>query len=117
MKTLPLDVKSWDVVLAANGNWEAKGDEAFFTSQTAANECLLFTKDAYLFPEEGIPYFRDILGQDPPRSLVVEHLKRAILSVPLVVKTEILEYTLADRTIHGYAIIWTENGGKYNVSF
>lgn len=117
MKTLPLDVKSWDIVLAANGNWEATGDEAFFTSQTAANACLLFTNDAYLFPDEGIPYFRDILGRNPPKSLVVEHLKRAIMSVPHIIKTEILNYELADRTIHGAAIIWTENGGKYNVSF
>lgn len=117
MKTLPLDKKTWDVILAPNGNWEAIDDEALFTSQTAANECLQFTDDAYFFPADGVPYFQDILGRNPPRSLAVEHLKKRILGVPLVVKTEIIDYYFADRTIHGSAIIWTENGGKYNVSF
>lgn len=116
MKTLPLDPVTWDIVLDDAGNWSAIDDEAAYAAQTVANKWLSFTNDSFLFPKEGIPYQKDVLGKRYPRSLVEEHLRRSAVSVPLVVRCEVLGFEFANRTIHATGIIYTENGGRYNVS-
>jgi hypothetical protein len=115
--TLPLDPDTWDLVLDKAGDWTARKDEAFVASQSVANACLLSTDDAYFFPEEGIPYKWDILGDRPSRPLVEAYIKREALAVPQVVRCDIRDFDFKDRTIHGSIAIWTEGGGQYDVSF
>lgn len=115
--TLPLDPDTWDLVLDKGGDWTARKEEAFVASQSVANACLLSTDDAYFFPEEGIPYKWDILGERSAQPLLEEYVKREALAVPQVIKCRVSELTMHERTIHGAITIWTENGGKYDVSF
>jgi hypothetical protein len=115
--TLPLDPETWDLILDKSGDWTARKDEAFVASQSVANACLLSTDDSYFFPEEGIPYKWDILGERSAQPLLEAYIKREALAVPNVVKCKIVNYQFKERTIHGNVIIWTKNGGKYDVSF
>ncbi len=115
--TLPLDPESWDLVLDTSCDWTSSKEEEFVAAQSVANACLLSTDDAYFFPEEGIPYKWDILGNPPSRPLVEAYIKREALAVPQVVRCEIKDFSFIDRTIHGSVVIWTENGGHYDVSF
>lgn len=66
-KTLRLDTASWDIQLTESGRLDvATGDYA--TAQNVANECRLFTQDAYFDQERGIPYYQIALGQKPSAS-------------------------------------------------
>lgn len=78
-KTLLLD-ESWDVQLTKSGRIAvAEGDYA--TAQNVANECRLFTEDAYFDQERGIPYFLLALGQKVPGSALRARIRSAALLV------------------------------------
>lgn len=115
MRTLPLDYELWDIKLDPIGNWTAVSDEAVYCSQSVANAWLLFTNDSYLFPTEGIPWFRDVLGHRAFQNLIEQHLKAAALQVPLVTRCVIEDFKFTDRVVSATGYIYTENGGPYNV--
>ena len=78
-KTLLLD-ENWDVQLTKSGSIAvAEGDYA--TAQNVANECRLFTEDAYFDQERGIPYFLLALGQKVPGSALRARIRSAALLV------------------------------------
>ena len=78
-KTLLLD-ENWDVQLTKSGRIAvAEGDYA--TAQNVANECRLFTEDAYFDQERGIPYFLLALGQKVPGSALRARIRSAALLV------------------------------------
>ena len=131
MKTLPLSWDKddyWDLVLT-NKNWTAIDSEtiepdtgahigeARYCAQTVANSCRMFRDDAYFFPQEGVPYFENVLGKKPPQSLVYAYLREAGFLVPLVRQLNILNYKQANRVITGQIRITTENGSVEDVSF
>lgn len=60
-RTLTL-TKSWDITLDGGGQIDVTwGDLA--TAQNVANECRLFTDDAYFIQDQGIPHFVVDLGE------------------------------------------------------
>lgn len=78
-KTLLLN-ETWDVQLTKSGRIAvAEGDYA--TAQNVANECRLFTEDAYFDQERGIPYFLLALGQKVPGSALRARIRSAALLV------------------------------------
>ena len=78
-KTLLLN-ENWDVSLTQSGRIAvALGDYA--TAQNVANECRLFTEDAYFDQERGIPYFLLALGQKVPGSALRARIRSAALLV------------------------------------
>jgi len=78
-KTLLLD-ENWDVQLTKSGRIAvAEGDYA--TAQNVANECRLFTEDAYFDQERGIPYFLLALGRKVPGSALRTRIRSAALLV------------------------------------
>ena len=60
-KTLLLD-SNWDLCLDKAGRI-AIAEGAYATAQAVANECRLFTDDAYFEPGRGIPYYLIALGR------------------------------------------------------
>lgn len=132
MKTLPLsweyDNNYWDLVLSNSNDWVAIDSaeinpetgahigEAKYCAQTVANACRLFTEDSYFFPQEGRPYFENVLGKKPPSSLVYAYLREASFNVPLVKSIKILDYNQKNRVISGQIRITTENGSVEDVS-
>lgn len=78
-KTLLLN-ENWDVTLTRSGRMAvALGDYA--TAQNVANECRLFTEDAYFDQQRGIPYFLLALGQKLPGSVLRARIRSAALLV------------------------------------
>lgn len=109
--TLHLD-EHWDIRLTESGNIAvAEGDHA--TAQNVANECRLFTSDAYFDQERGIPWFTAQLGRKPAESVVRAHLRRAALLVDGVagVDSVTLEgHDPASRTLNGEIRFTLQNG-------
>ena len=78
-KTLLLD-SNWDLCLDKAGRI-AVADGAYATAQNVANECRLFTNDAYFETERGIPYYLVALGQKLSPSVLRARLRDAALLV------------------------------------
>lgn len=78
-KSLLLD-GNWDLSLDIHGNI-AISLGAYTTAQNVANECRLFTDDAYFDTERGIPYFLIALGKDVSPSVLMARLREAALLV------------------------------------
>lgn len=131
--TLRLD-PDWDITLDGTGGIAVSGGKrtansaadlstansgnsgtALATSQNVANECRLFTRDAYLAQDQGIPHFLVDLGQRQPESVLRSNLRRAALRVPDV--AEVTDITLKDagsemRTLTG-TIQFTTVAGEH----
>jgi hypothetical protein len=88
MHTLLLDTVAWDLTLDINGNI-AVASNPYSLAQDAASECRLFAGEAYYATNRGIPYWGQILGQDPPLALVRAYMLDAAESVPEVVSAQV----------------------------
>ena len=78
-KTLLLD-KQWDLTLDKAGRI-AIAEGAYATAQNVANECRLFTNDAYFETERGIPYYLVALGRKLSPSVLRARLRDAAMLV------------------------------------
>ena len=78
-KTLLLD-SNWDLCLDKAGRI-AVADGAYATAQNVANECRLFTNDAYFETERGIPYYLVALGRKLSPSVLRARLRDAAMLV------------------------------------
>lgn len=78
-KTLLLD-QQWDLTLDKSGRI-AVAEGAYATAQNVANECRLFTQDAYFEPGRGIPYYLIALGRKLSPSVLRARLRDAAFLV------------------------------------
>ena len=78
-KTLLLD-SNWDLCLDKAGRI-AIAEGAYATAQNVANECRLFTNDAYFETERGIPYYLIALGKKLSPSVLRARLRDAAMLV------------------------------------
>ena len=78
-KTLLLD-SNWDLCLDKAGRI-AIAEGAYATAQAVANECRLFTDDAYFEPGRGIPYYLIALGRKLSPSVLRARLRDAAMLV------------------------------------
>ena len=74
-KTLLLN-GDWDLTLDKSGRI-AVAEGAYATAQNVANECRLFTQDAYFEPSRGIPYYLIALGRKLSPSVLRARLRDA----------------------------------------
>ena len=74
-KTLLLNGE-WDLTLDKSGRI-AVAEGAYATAQAVANECRLFTQDAYFEPDRGIPYYLIALGRKLSPSVLRARLRDA----------------------------------------
>lgn len=74
-KTLLLD-QQWDLTLDKSGRI-AVAEGAYATAQNVANECRLFTNDAYFETDRGIPYYLIALGKKLSPSVLRARLRDA----------------------------------------
>lgn len=116
MKSLLLDVETWDLAIDTSGNI-AVASNPYAMAQDAACAIRLFQGELYFDTRPGIPYFQQILGHAPPISLMKAYFVRAALTVPGVVKARafILEWT--NRVVRGQVQITDENGTTSAASF
>ena len=74
-KTLLLN-SQWDLTLDKSGRI-AVAEGAYATAQAVANECRMFTNDAYFETERGIPYYLIALGKKLSPSVLRARLRDA----------------------------------------
>lgn len=74
-KTLLLN-SQWDLTLDKGGRI-AVAEGGYATAQNVANECRLFTNDAYFETERGIPYYLIALGRKLSPSVLRARLRDA----------------------------------------
>lgn len=110
--------KDWDICLDSVGNIAVVND-ADSTAQNVANECRLFTEDAYFAQDEGIPHFLLNLGQQVPDNAFRAYLRKSALKVGDV--AEILKITITgvdreNRIISGDVSFTTKEGEYVTVT-
>lgn len=81
MKTLLLDRSTWDLVLDASGNI-ALASDPYSVAQDVASACRTFLGECYYDTTLGVPYFQQVLGLNPPLSLVRAMYELAARAVP-----------------------------------
>jgi len=110
VKTLLLDTDRWDLVLDASGNI-ALASEPYALAQDAASACRLFLGELYYDTSKGIPYWSEILGHQPPLSLIKARLRAAALRVPGVVEAQVYISSVAGRQVRGQVQV-TDTAGN-----
>lgn len=115
-KTLPLS-PSWDVVLDAAGNWRLTDPDSSI-AQDVASAIRTFLGECWYDTSLGLPYFQQILGRRPPRSLVVDQVRQAALTVPDVATAQVTFLGLKDRAVTGTVLVTsTANPNPVTVTF
>lgn len=106
--------KDWDVTLDGSGRIALTGED-YATAQNVANECRLFTEDAYFIQDQGIPHFVVELGRRVNTSLLRSYLRRAALTVPdvkEVLSVNIVNFDPKTRTLAGDIQFTTQEGAN-----
>ena len=116
MKSLLLDRTVWDLVLDSSGNI-ACATEPYAIAQDVATACRLFAGELWYDTTQGVPYFSEILGHQPPMALVQSRLVDAALTVSGVVSAQVLISSLANRTLTGQVQFIDSTGAAHNVTF
>lgn len=116
MKSLLLDRDAWDLVLDASGNI-AVCTEPYAIAQDVACACRLFAGEIWYDQTQGVPYFSEILGHQPPLSLVRQRLIEAAMTVTGVVSAQVIINSFSGRSITGQVQFTDATGASQNVSF
>jgi hypothetical protein len=102
-KTLPLSA-DWDLTLDPAGNLLLTDPDASI-AQDVASAIRTFLGECWYDTTLGLPYFEAILGQRPPRSLVVDQIQQAALTVPDVASASVTFLGLKDRVLTGVVLV------------
>jgi hypothetical protein len=116
MQTLLLDQSAWDLVTDAFGNI-ALASNPYSLAQDAASEIRLFLGEAYYDTTRGIPYWQEILAQDPPISLMKAKFNSAAELTPEVVTAQTFITSVANRQVNGQVQILDDSGAVIAASF
>lgn len=114
MKTLLLDRENWDLLIDASGNI-ALADDPYAKAQDVANAARLFNGELYYDTSQGIPYFEQILGKNPPLSYVRAQLVGAAFRVVGVQSAKAVITGYVNRQYTGY-ISFTDDSGQTNIT-
>lgn len=114
MRTLLLDIQTWDLVLDASGNI-AMADNPYALAQDAASAIKTFQGEVYYDTSLGVPYFQSILGKLPQGQVMKAAFVKAALTVPDVVAAKCVLGPLVNRQITGQVQI-TDKAGNILVA-
>lgn len=116
MKTLFLDPNAWDLVLDTSGNI-AVASNPYSLAQDAASAIKTFLGEVYYDTSKGIPYFEQILGQEPPLELMRAQFVAAALTVPEVVAAKVFFISVANRQVTGQVQVTDSSGNTTAAGF
>ena len=92
--------EKWDLALDASGNIPTTtGIHA--KEQDVACVCRVFQGEQYYSINDGIPYWQEILGFYPPRSLMTARYNACAKTVPGVVRVNTVIDKISDRKMTG----------------
>lgn len=109
MKSLLLDRALWDLTLDNKGNI-AIADDPYATAQDVACACRLFLGECYYDTTKGIPYFQEILGHQPPLSVLKSTLIEAAKTVPGVQSAVVYISSVTGREVSGQIQVTMTDG-------
>lgn len=129
MKTILLDVSTWDYTVDASGNW-AVADEPYALAQDVSSACRLIKGELWYDTSQGIPFLNlnggaggpnndsNVFGETPPLAVVQEYLVQAALTVPGVVSAVavIESFNAATRQVIGQVQFVDTNGNTGTVT-
>jgi hypothetical protein len=118
--TLKLD-ETWDVTLNEAGHIDViTADAPYAAAQNVANECRLFTRDAYFAYDRGIPHFVTELGQRQARTSALKaYLRRAALRDPAVARVasvRVDDFDRETRTLSGAVTLTLMDGENVSLN-
>lgn len=103
-KTLPLDPVAWDLVLDSAGNLNL-ADPDTSIAQGVASAIRTFLGECWYNVNLGMPYFQDILGKNPPASLLVANIETQAETIDGVDSVRVISLRLVNRQLAGTVII------------
>jgi hypothetical protein len=109
MATLLLDTARWDIVTDAAGNL-AVATPPYAMAQDAASAIRLFQGEAWYDTSQGVPYFQQILGKQPPLAVLKNAFATAATSVPNVVSAQTFISSINNRGVVGQTHLTTTAG-------
>lgn len=115
MKTLLLDLTTWDLVADAAGNIAVASDP-YARAQDVASALRLFLGELWYDVTKGIAYFTEILGQAPPVAFFQELMVRGAMTVPGVRSAECTIEAFENRTVTGRVTFVMTDGRAGTVS-
>ena len=115
MNTLLLDQTTWDLCLDASGNI-AMASNPYAVAQDVATAVRTFSGECYYDTTLGVPYFQDILGQNPPLELFRGDIEAAALTVPDVASANCIISGYTQRQLVGQIQVTDTDGTTLNVS-
>lgn len=115
MDSLALDRTTWDLFADANGNI-AMASEPYAIAQDAASAIRLFKGEAWYDTSRGVPHFQQILGHQPPLTVLKAALETAALTVPDAVTAVVFISAIANREVQGQVQITSASGATTVVS-
>ncbi len=116
MRTVLLDVDTWDLTLDVQGNLASVGDP-YSQAQDAASELRLFRGELYYDTTQGVPYWQEILGRPPGVALMVAKFQQAAMKVPGVTNATCTITSVSNRTTTGTVLITNEAGKTARARF
>jgi hypothetical protein len=116
MKTLLLDVETWDLCVDASGN-VAIAAEPYALAQDVASEQRTYVGDCYYDQTRGVFYFPDVMGQRPNLSPLRAQYEAAALLVPGVAQAVTYFTGLTGRRLTGQTQITDGQGETQRVGF
>lgn len=116
MKTLLLDQIIWDLCLDASRNI-AVASEPYASAQDVASALRLFKGELYYDTAPGVPYFGQILGEQPTVEFMEAQFVAAALRVPGIVQATATITSLVNRRVQGQVRVTNINGVSTAVAF
>jgi hypothetical protein len=115
MNTLLLDTVAWDLVLDSNGDI-ALAAPPYAVAQDVASAIKLFQGELWYDTTQGVPYWQQLLGQNPSSSQIIAALNQAALIVPGVVTANTIITSISGREVSGQVQFSTSDGTSTTVN-
>jgi hypothetical protein len=109
VNSLLADRLTWDLCLDVNGNIAVASDP-YSIAQDVASACRTFLGECYYDTTQGVPYFQEDLGQNPPLSVLKAGLIAAALTVPEVQSAVVYVSGVVGRNVSGQIQCVTTSG-------
>lgn len=116
MNTLLLSTTTWDLVLDINNNL-AIATDPYSVVQDVASACRTFLGEEYYDTTVGIPYFEQVLGHQPPLSILKALLVNAANTVPGCNNPVVFISSFTNRAISGQVQFTDSNGATQVAGF
>ena len=116
MNTLLLNPQNWDLLLDSSGNI-AMATEPYANAQDVGSAIKLFAGEQFYDTDQGMPYFDQILGHNPPVNFVAAQAEAVALTVPNIVSAKATLAQNTKRQITGKVEVINTLGKTNNVAF